>query len=151
MKPLRMRTPLFVVVVVLAGCQKAPPTTPDATFRVFTEALAKSDAKSAFAMLTQKSRAGLEAKSKALAEASTGTVKDEPALLAFRTPIQASPVISITVVQSDDAKAVLEVKTCRLALDASRACPPGADVQERVTMMKEAQRWAVELPELVTP
>lgn len=151
MKCLRMRLLPLVVVVLLAGCQKAPPTTPDGTFRVFSEALAKSDAKSAFAMLTQKSRSVLEAKSKALAEASKGTVKDEPALLAFRTPTQAAPVISITVAQADDTKAVLEVKTCRQALDASRACPAGADVQERVTMMKEAQRWAVELPELVTP
>ncbi len=150
MKPLRMRT-LLVIAVVLSGCQKAPPTTPDGTFRVFTDALKKQDAKTAFSMLTQKSRSALEAQSKALAEASKGTVKDEPALLAFRTPSQAAPVVSITVSQSDDAKAVLEVKTCRVSLDASGACPAGADVQERVTMMKEAQRWAVELPELVTP
>jgi hypothetical protein len=150
MKCLRMRL-VLLIVVGLSGCQRAPPTTPDGTFRVFTEALKKQDAKTAFSMLTQKSRSALEARSKALADASKGTVKDEPALLAFRTPNQASPVISITVSQSDDAKAVLEVKTCRLPLDASGACPAGADVQERVTMMKEAQRWAVELPELVTP
>jgi hypothetical protein len=146
-----MRTFRFVIAVVLTGCQNAPPTTPEGTFRVFADALKKHDVKTAFSMLTHKSRSVLEAQSKALAEASKGAVPDQPAQLTFFTPNRTSPLVSIAALHSDDVKAVLEVTTCRLGLDKSGACPPGANVQERVIMMKEAQRWAVELPELVTP
>lgn len=137
-------------LVLLAACQKGPPTTPDGTFRAFTDALRRQDSRAAFQLLTTKSRERLEAASKALSAATDGGVKDEPALLAFRTPHVPAPLVSIKVETSTDAQATLEVRTCQRPLDTSGACPAGADVQERVTMVKEAQRWAVELPE-VTP
>lgn len=145
-----MRSSLLLVVLV-AACQKAPPTTPDGTFRVFSDTVRKQDAKTAFTMLSDKSRALLTERSKTLSAASKGTIKEEPALLSFLSPRRASPLVSVSVAKADDAKAELDVKLCNQPLDASGACPAGADVQERVTMVKEAQRWAVELPELVTP
>jgi len=146
-----MRSLPLLAALSVAACQKGPPTTPEAAFRAFGDAVKRQDARSAFELLGPKSRAALEARSKALAVESKGAVRDEPALLAFRTPAQPAPVVSIVVAQADEAAAVLEVKTCRQALDASGACPAGADVQERVTMTKVGQRWGVELPELVTP
>lgn len=141
---------VLLPLMLLAGCQKGPPTTPDGTFRLFTEQLRKQDSKAAFQLLSTKSRTRLETASKALAAASEGAVKDEPALLAFRTPHLPTPLVSIKVASQSDATATLEVHTCQKPLDATGACPPDAVVQESVVMVKEAQRWAVELPD-VTP
>lgn len=146
-----MRALLLAFTVPLAACQKAPVNSPEGTFRAFSDALRRQDAKTAFSLLSQKSQALLAERSKALSAASKGTIRDEPALLTFLTPRRANPLVSISVAKSDDASAVIEVKTCDRPLDAGGACPAGADVQERVAMVKEAQRWAVELPELVKP
>lgn len=146
-----MRVLPLAAVALLAACQKAPLTSPEGTFRAFSDALRRQDTKTAFSLLSQKSQALLSERSKALAAASKGTIRDEPALLTFFTPRRAQPLVAVSVAQATDSSAVIEVKTCQRPLDAAGACPAGADVQERVTMVKEAQRWAVELPELVTP
>jgi hypothetical protein len=145
-------TPRAAVLLfaALMGCQKASAETPDGAFRVWADTLRKGDAKAAFAALSDTSRAALSARSKALSEASKGSLKDEPAALLV-SPRRASPVVAVAVATNDGTRAELAVTTCRDALDERGACPAGADVQERVTMVKEAQRWAVELPELVKP
>lgn len=147
--PLRL---LVIVVVAATACQKAPTTTTaEGTFRAFHDAVKRHDAKAAFSLLAPTSRDALAARSRALAEASKGTVKDEPALMAFRTPRRAADLISITLAEAQEGRAVLVVKTCGLPLGPAGACPPGADVQERVTMVRDAERWGVELPVPGTP
>lgn len=142
---------VLVVTLALAGCQKPSLATPEGAFRAFSDAARRQDAKTAFSMLSEKSQALLSERSKAVVAASKGTVRDEPALLTFLTPRRAAPLISISVSKVEAERALIDVKTCDKPLEAGGACPAGADVQERVTMVKEAQRWAVELPELVTP
>jgi hypothetical protein len=138
------------VLLASVGCQKPSADSPEGAFRLFAEAMRKSDVKTAFGLLSEKSKATLGAKSKALAEASKGTLKDEPSVLLV-SPRRASPLVSVAVQEADATRAVLTVTTCREALDVGGTCPKDADVQERVTMVKEVQRWAVDLPELVTP
>lgn len=142
----------LLLLFFLVACQRGPAVRsgPEGAFRAFTDALRKQDAKGAFALLSEKSRSRLEAASKTLSEKSGGAVKDDPALLAFRTPGLPSPLVSIKTATEDGSTATLEVHTCQKPLDAAGTCPSGADVQERVLMVKEGQRWVVELPE-VTP
>ncbi|MBL8920938.1 MAG: hypothetical protein JNJ54_18895 [Myxococcaceae bacterium] len=146
-----MRVSLIAVALLLAACQKAPANTPEGAFRAFNDALRRQDAKTAFSLLSEKSQALLTERSKALASGSKGAIRDEPALLTFLTPRRANPLVSISVASASEASALIEVKTCARPLDAAGTCPAGADVQERVAMVKEVQRWAVELPELVKP
>ncbi len=144
--------PLLAALLLAPACHRGPAARsgPEGAFGAFTEALRKQDVKAAFALLSEKSRARLEANAKSLAERSGGAVRDEPALLAFRTPHVPNPLVSIKALSQDESKATLEVHTCQKPLDATGACPASADVQETVLMVKEGQRWVVELPE-VTP
>ncbi|MDX2009743.1 MAG: hypothetical protein SFW67_06120 [Myxococcaceae bacterium] len=142
--------PALLVVLALLGCPKATVDSPEGAFRLWADAMRRTDVKTAFSLVSTKSQAALSAQSKALADASKGSLKDEPATLLV-SPRRAAPVVGVTVATNDGARAELAVTTCREALDERGACPTGADVQERVTMVKEAQRWAVELPELVKP
>lgn len=146
MKP----TSVLLCVLALLGCPKATVDSPEGAFRLWADAMRRNDVKVAFGLVSAKGQAALGAQSKALAEASKGTLKDEPATLLV-SPRRAAPVVAVTVATNDGARAELAVTTCREAVDERGACPAGADVQERVTMVKEAQRWAVELPKLVKP
>ncbi|MCA2978256.1 MAG: hypothetical protein INH41_24280 [Myxococcaceae bacterium] len=139
-----------VFVLSLAGCRRATPETPDGAFRVFAGLVAQREVKAAFGLLSQRTQAALGAKSKALSEASKGALGDEPSTLLV-SPRRPSPLVSVAVTRDDGARATLAVTTCRARLDPAGACPTEATVEERVTMVRESQRWAVELPELVMP
>lgn len=144
----------LLVLLALPGpfaCERRPRTDAEAGFRAFSDALRRRDEKAAWALVAEKSRAALQAKSKALHEASGGSIRDEPALLAFLTHQRPQPLLEVTTVEPGEARAVLQVKTCQVPLDERLQCPEGQVVQERVTMLKEAQRWAVELPQVTPP
>ncbi len=142
---------LAVVGLVMAGCRPGPPVTPEDTFRAFHEAVRGRDVKRAFGLLSTRSRTAAEAGARGVAERSKGTLTADAAALTFASSSKAASVLSIKVDAVSDESAVLEVHTCRRPLDASAACPKDEDMRERVTMVKEAQRWAIELPELVKP
>lgn len=146
-----MRLFLFCAALGLAGCDRASPTSPDGAFRAFSDAARRHDVKAALGFVSTASRAALEAQAKAVSAASGGSIKDDPADLTFFTNRRPLPLVSVKVVETAADRAVLEVHSCQQPLDESRACPAGQDVQERVTMVKEAERWQVELPGLGTP
>lgn len=151
MTTLRTLSWLAALLLVVGACRRGPATRagPEGAFGAFTDALRKQDVKAAFGLLSEKSRSRLEANSKALAEQSGGAIRDDAALLAFRTPHVPNPLVSIKALSQDDSKATLEVHSCQKPLDATGACPANADVQETVQMVKEGQRWVVELPEVM--
>jgi hypothetical protein len=146
-----MRLLCFATAVVFGSCDRSTTATPEGRFRRFSELIRKGDAENAFVMLSSSSQSALQRQSKTLSEASKGTIKDEPAALAFASARRAHPLLSVTVQEQTEVKAVLNVRTCRLPLDARGECSKGADVQETVTMVKEGSNWSVELTELVMP
>jgi hypothetical protein len=147
---------LAVALGLASGCRPAPQVTPEATFRAFSDAVRVRDVKKAFSLLSSKSRSTVEAAAKAVSEGSKGSLSTDAAALTFASSSRPASVLAIKVEAISDVSAVLEVHTCRHpplpnSLDSSAACPKGEDVRERVTMVKEEQRWAIVLPELVKP
>jgi hypothetical protein len=118
----------------LAGvmaCERPPPRTPEASYRTFAEALRRSDARAAWAQLSKPTRTALEARSRAIAQASGGLIKDEPALMVFQSGTRPGPLGEIAVLRSDAGSAVLLVA--------------GSRGPQRVTVVHDGERWLVDL------
>lgn len=106
----RMWRCLFLVGLAgLAGCRSDRFDTPDDAYRLFSSALKRSDVNTAWDSLSAETRALLEAKSKQLAAASNGAIKDEPKMLTFVSGVKVQPIGEVKVLKTEGAVAMLEV------------------------------------------
>lgn len=145
-----MRLLLVVVVAVCAfACEKQVAGSPESAFRQFNDAVRRHDERAAFALLSASSRSALELQARQVSAALDAGV--EPHALAFRTNRRSPALLAVEVKQATDSRAMLNVKLCQQPLDTAGTCPAGQDVQEEVTLVREAERWLIELPALVTP
>ena len=125
---------LAISLVGLSGCRVDRSDTPDDAYRQFSSALKRNDLTTAWDSLSAQTRAILEERSKAVAAASKGAIKDEPSLpklLTFVSGVRVQPVGEIKVLNLEGALAVLEVTE-----------PQGKREQK---MVKVGNRWYVDL------
>lgn len=125
-----MRGFLLVAMLSLGACARARPGTPEAAYLTFSTALQRSDARTAWSLLTQSTKELVAAKSKALSEASKGAVRDEPEVLLFAAGRAGAPG-ELKVVSADDTRAVLKVT--------------GAGGEREVKLVKDSGRWLIDL------
>ncbi len=133
---------IAVSVVMLAACERpvSRPSTPEATYRQFAEALRGHDPKLAWELLSASTRAAAEVRSKAVATASQGIVRDEPMIMVLQSGVLPDPNIGdVTVVSKDENQAILEVGS------PSR--------RQKVTLIKDAAGtgWAIDLSAAFAP
>ena len=100
-------------------------------YRAFAEAVRRGDSTAAWAALSQRTRRLMEAKSKAVSDASRGVVKDEPALMLFQSGTRPPPAGDVKIVESDGGTAVIEVSVDGQA--------------HHLVMVRESDRWVVDL------
>jgi hypothetical protein len=126
-----MRGLFLVAMLAVAGCKQAPkPGTPDASYVAFVTSLQRGDAKTAWSLLTPSTKDVVTAKSKAIAEASHGTVRDEPEVLLFQAG-RAGAVGEIKTLSDDGERAVLKVAS--------------AGGEQEVKLVKNSGRWLIDL------
>ncbi|MDP1822971.1 MAG: hypothetical protein Q8L48_07010 [Archangium sp.] len=121
---------LGVLVAVAAGCRREPANSPEAAYRGFIEALQKGNTRKAWGSLSSATRQKVEERSKAIAEASKGVVRDEPELLLFQGT-RPGPLGEVTQVKVDETSALLQV--------ASSSGP------REVKLVKDSGKWLIDL------
>ncbi len=131
------RVVMAVLAVVFAACQQQAqvPATPEAAYRRFAEALRGHDPKTAWELLSPSTRAAAETRSKEVAAASQGMVRDEPMIMVLQSGVMPELNIGeITVVKKTEQSAVLEVGS--------------VNHRQQVAMVREnGTPWAVDLSE----
>ena len=132
-------SPLLLLVTLLVACDRPAPRTPEAGYRAFADAVRRGESKPAWAALSKGTQSRLEARSKAISEASKGLIRDEPALMLLQSGIRPAPSQEITVktVTSDGGTATLEVA--------------GNSGTQQITMIRDGDRWLVDLSDVVQP
>lgn len=126
---------VVLLVVVTAGCRREAPTnSPEAAYRGFIEALSKGNTRKAWSSLSAETRHKAEARSKAIADASKGVVRDEPELLMFQGT-RPGPLGEVTQLEADDTSAVLRVAS--------------ASGQREVKLVKDSGKWLIDLSETI--
>lgn len=115
-----------------SGCRREPPNSPEAAYRGFIDALQKGNTKRAWDSLSPSTRQRAGERSKAIAEASKGVVRDEPELLLFQGT-RPAPITEISQVSADDDSALLKVAT--------------ASGSTEVKLVKDGGKWLVDLSE----
>ena len=121
---------LAVLMALVAGCKREPPNSPEAAYRGFIEALQKGNTRKAWSSLSASTRHKVEERSKAIAEASKGVVRDEPELLLFQGT-RPGPLGEVTQVKADETSALLQV--------ASASGP------REVKLVKDSGKWLIDL------
>lgn len=134
-----MKTPmraglLLVLLSIVPGCRRAPADSPEATYRTFVTALQRSDAKTAWKLLTPATREKAAAISKAISAASKGVVRDEPEILLFQSS-RPPAVGDITQVRADETTAVLKVAS--------------AGGEREVKLVKDSGKWQIDLSDSI--
>ena len=130
---MKMEMRVLGVVFLLglaAGCRREPPNSPEAAYRGFIEALQKGNTRKAWGSLSAPTRQKVEERSKAIAEASKGVVRDEPELLLFQGT-RPGPLGEVTQVKADETSALLQV--------ASASGP------REVKLVKDSGKWLIDL------
>lgn len=125
---------LAALVAVGVGC--GPPeagsqSAPEAAFRVFRDALQRGDRATVFAMLDDESRAVLEARAAAWADAG-GDPMDPAAFLGVADVLVETEVETMERISSDGDRAVLELTTWH-------------ETTHRVELVRVDARWRVDL------
>jgi hypothetical protein len=132
---MQMRTVgVLLVLALLAGCRREAPNSPEGAYRAFIEALQKGNTRKAWASLSAPTRHKVEERSKAIAEASKGVVRDEPELLLFQGT-RPGPLGEVTQVKADENSAVLQV--------ASASGP------REVKLVKDSGKWLIDLSDTI--
>jgi hypothetical protein len=103
-------------------------------YRVFADAVRRGDSAAAWANLSQETQALMNAKAKAISEASKGVVKNEPALMMFQSGIRPPPLGDVKMIESDGGAAMLEGSATGEA--------------QRIRMVREGGRWVVDLSDI---
>ncbi|MBL8950791.1 MAG: hypothetical protein JNK82_08450 [Myxococcaceae bacterium] len=124
-----------LVLVLVSGCNRPRWDKPDEAYKAFSSAVRRSDVKVAWEALSADTRKAAEARSRALAQASGGSVKDEPMLMFFASGYKPLPQGDVKVAKEEGQSAVVEV-----------AVGDGG-VSQSQRMVKEGDRWAVDLTE----
>ena len=138
MRPLA--TPLLVLVLAasaLAGCDRSSFATPVEAYRSFHRHVQRGELAQAYEALSTPTREQLAARSKALAEASGGSVKDDPVALFFSNVSRPADVSEVTL-ESEQG----DVATLRVVSSGTR---------RTVRMVREPQGWRVDLSGALTP
>lgn len=133
-----MRGLSLVGLVMLAACEhsaaKPSASSPEASYRQFAEALRGHDPKVAWELLSAPTKSAAEVRSKAVAAASQGLVRDDPMIMVLQSGVLPEANIGdITVVSKTEQTALLEV---------------GAPThRQQVTMVREQATgpWLVDL------
>ena len=100
------------LVVMLAACDRPAtrPSSPEASYRQFAEALRGHDPKVAWELLSPATKSAAELRSKTVAAASQGLVRDDPMIMVLQSGVLPEVNIGdITVVSQTEQTAVLEV------------------------------------------
>lgn len=126
---------LGVLVAVAAGCRREPANSPEAAYRAFIEAVQKGNTRKAWGSLSAATRLKVEERSKAIAEASKGVVRDQPELLLFQGT-RPGPLGEVTQVKVDETSALLQV--------ASASGP------REVKLVKDAGKWLIDLSDTIS-
>lgn len=119
-----------MVLVTASGCR--PRATPEATYREFVEALQRGNNRRAWALLSPATKQQVEARSKAIAAASQGVVRDDPEVLLFQGT-RPGPIGEVTTLESSDTTARLKVAS--------------ASGTSEVKLVKDGGKWLVDLTE----
>ncbi len=130
-----MKAFVTVTLLLLAGCNRPRWDKPDEAYRAFSSAVRRGELKVAWEALSADTRKAAEARSKTMAEASGGSVKDEPMLMFFASGYKPLPQGDVKVAKEEGQTAVVEV-----------AIGDGGATQSQ-RMVKEGDRWAVDLTE----
>ena len=138
MRPLA--TPLLVLVLAasaLTGCDRSSFATPVEAYRSFHRHAQRGELSQAYEALSTPTREALAARAKALAEASGGSVKDDPVALFFSNVSRPADVAEVTL-ESEQG----DVATLRVVSSGTR---------RTVRMVREPQGWRVDLSGALTP
>jgi hypothetical protein len=122
---------VVVLLAVTASCRREPANSPEAAYRAFIEAVQKGNTRKAWASLSHRTRQKVEERSKAIAEASKGVVRDEPEQLLFQGT-RPGPLGEVTQVKADDTSALLRVAS---------ASGPAREVK----LVKDSGKWLIDL------
>lgn len=122
---------VIALLSVLAGCGRPRWDRPDEAYKSFAAAVRKNDLATAWGDLSSDTKKAAEARSKAVAAASGGTVKDDPMLMFFASGYKPLPVGDVKVVSEESTSAVVEVTV--------------GGTSESQRMQKEGDRWTVDL------
>jgi len=126
------RAALLVALLALPACRR--PAGPEATYRAFAAAARAGDAAEAWALLSEGSRAHLDARARALADRVPGLPASGRDLLLGDLAAGAPRLAKVTVVRESGDGAVLAVAV------------EGAVAPAEVTLAREGGRWRVVLP-----
>jgi hypothetical protein len=114
------------------GChQPAAPVTPEVAYERFSTALRSRDAKSAWETLSTPTRTVLAQRSKAIAAASQGVIRDDPQSMVLQSGVKPREISGVRLVSASGDAAVLEVVS-----DSGT---------QQVKMVKEGALWLVDL------
>ncbi len=138
---------IVVSVVLVAACERpvAKPTTPEATYRLFAEALRGRDPKTAWELLSPTTKSLAEARSKAVSAASHGLVRDEPMVMVLQSGVMPDPKLGeITVIGNTENSPAIESPP-RDKIAVLEVGPP--ERRQRVTLIKpvRAASWSIDL------
>jgi len=123
----------LLVLITLAACDRPRGNSPVDAYTSFSKAAHRGDYKAGYAALSQPTQQRLAARSKEIASASGGAIKDDPAALAFSGTSRPEPLTEVKLVREDADRCVLAVAA-------------GARIQQ-VTMVREQEGWKVDLTE----
>lgn len=129
--------PVWVMCALLSfvSCRReTSAATPELAYRSFIDALNRGQTRKAWGYLSTSTRERVQAKSKELAQASKGLVRDDPETLLFagsRPPPSAT--LTVTPVSADESSAVIAVSD-------------GGGSHE-VKLVKDSGKWFVDFSE----
>lgn len=132
----RLRGVLVLVVLgsVASGCKGQPANSPEAAYRGFIEAIQKGNTRRAWDALSPATRQKVEARSKAISEASKGVVRDEPEQLLFQGT-RPGPLGEVTRLKADEGSALLKVAS--------------ASGSREVKLVKDSGKWLIDLSDTI--
>ena len=121
-------------MALAAGCRREPANSPEAAYRGFILALQKGNTHQAWGALSAATRQKVEERSKAIAEASKGVVRDEPELLLFQGT-RPGPLGEVTQVSANETSALLRVAS--------------ASGSREVKLVKDSGKWLIDLSDAI--
>ncbi len=125
----------LVALLPVLGCKGARWDTPEAAYTTFAQAVLKGDAKVAYEGLSEATRKEIEARSKEIAAASQGSVRDDPVLLTFAV--------------GSRPRLVTRVKRLKLEGAVATVAVTAGDETREQRLVDEGGRWKVDLTEIL--
>jgi hypothetical protein len=131
---MRLSLPLLALLA-LAGCHRSD--SPEKAYTAFHEHVKKQQFKQAYEALSQASRDAMAARTRAVQEASGGTLKAEPQELLFANSVPPTDVPEVTLVSQEG-----DVATVRVV---------SSGQTREVRLVREASGWKIDLSESLKP